>query len=381
MIIFTDNFNDIIKMKKLTTNDFILKSKEKHGDKYDYSESEYIDSKTNVKIICPNHGLFLQNPQSHYNGSECPICSKTTRVISRLGNNDLIKQSFIDKSNLIHNFKYNYDKVIYVNSQTKVCIICPEHGEFLQIPNDHSQGSNCPICAKRKKRDDITIEIPNELDYIIVNYKKANKGYIIGTVYLFINKINNKKYIGETISSIANRFSAHYYNIFKESSTNNYFYRAIAKYGWDNFDKFIIYQTDEIINTPENKKIINKEICDKEKEFISLFKSNVKEYGYNSTDGGEGISNYTHSEEVKKQMSESRKGEGNSMYGKTLEKNPRSIPILQLDLDNNIIKRWSCAVEINQELGYSITMIRNCYNGKYEIYKGYKWVKEKNYGK
>jgi len=78
-------------------------------------------------------------------------------------------------------------------------------------------------------------------------------------------------------------------------------------------------------------------------------------------------------------MSESRKGEGNSMYGKTLEKNPRSIPILQLDLKGDIVKRWSCAVEIHQELGYSITMIRNCYNGRYEIYKGYKWIKEENY--
>jgi len=46
-------------------------------------------------------------------------------------------------------------------------------------------------------------------------------------------------------------------------------------------------------------------------------------------------------------MSESRKGEGNSMYGKTLEKNPRSIPILQLDLKGDIVKRWSCAVEIH----------------------------------
>lgn len=68
-------------------------------------------------------------------------------------------------------------------------------------------------------------------------------------------------------------------------------------------------------------------------------------------------------------MSISRSGEGNSMYGKTLEKNPRSIPILQLDLEGNIIKRWSCAIEINKELGYSVSMIRNCYNGKYEKYK------------
>lgn len=45
-------------MKKLTTKDFIVKSKQKHGNKYDYSESIYVDSKTNVKIICSIHGEF-----------------------------------------------------------------------------------------------------------------------------------------------------------------------------------------------------------------------------------------------------------------------------------------------------------------------------------
>lgn len=231
MIIFTDNFNDIIKMKKLTTNDFILKSKEKHGDKYDYSESEYIDSRTNIKIICPNHGLFLQNPQSHYNGSECPICSKITRVKSRLGDNNSIKNSFIDKSNLIHNFKYNYDKVIYINSQTKVCIICPKHGEFLQTPNDHSQGHGCAKCVKLDKKEYISINTNVDLkDLIISDFNQPKSGKIIGSVYIFVNQKNNKIYIGKTTMKINNRFNCHRYNC-NNSKHDNYFYKAIRKYG------------------------------------------------------------------------------------------------------------------------------------------------------
>lgn len=119
----------------------------------------------------------------------------------------------------------------------------------------------------------------------------------------------------------------------------------------------------------------------KESDFINDFQSNNLQFGYNLTKGGDGIVGFKHSEESKSQMSKSRTGSGNSMYGKTLDKNPRSIPILQLDLKNNIIKRWSCAIEINQELGYSISRIRDCYNNKCDIYKDYKWVKENNYEK
>lgn len=42
----------------------------------------------------------------------------------------LTKEEFIKKANEVHKGKYNYDNVEYVNCDTKVCIICPEHGEF-----------------------------------------------------------------------------------------------------------------------------------------------------------------------------------------------------------------------------------------------------------
>jgi len=64
--------------------DFVNKSKNKHGNKYDYSLVEYINSYTNVKIICPNHGIFEQRPSTHTNGGGCSLCkeSKGEREVS-----------------------------------------------------------------------------------------------------------------------------------------------------------------------------------------------------------------------------------------------------------------------------------------------------------
>ena len=55
-------------------------------------------------------------------------------------------KSFIEKAIKVHGNKYNYGKVEYINSETKVCIICPEHGEFWQTPHNHLNGKGCCKC-------------------------------------------------------------------------------------------------------------------------------------------------------------------------------------------------------------------------------------------
>ena len=66
--------------------------------------------------------------------------------------NERVKQ-LIEKSKLIHNNKYDYSKVEYINRNTKVCIICPIHGEFYQLLYNHSNGQGCPECGKIKCRE------------------------------------------------------------------------------------------------------------------------------------------------------------------------------------------------------------------------------------
>ena len=129
--------------KGLTQEEFINEAREIHGDKYDYSKVEYKTKKDKVCIICPKHGEFWQIAQSHLSGHGCPKCA-----IEKAGETQrLSKEEFIKKAREIHGDRYDYSKVEYVNSQTKVCIICPEHGEFLQVPNAHLGGCGCPKCA------------------------------------------------------------------------------------------------------------------------------------------------------------------------------------------------------------------------------------------
>ena len=55
---------------------------------------------------------------------------------------------FIEKARKIHGDKYDYSKAEYINAKTKICIICPKHGEFWQTPDSHmNQRRGCPKCG------------------------------------------------------------------------------------------------------------------------------------------------------------------------------------------------------------------------------------------
>ena len=158
-------------MKKEKTNIFIEKARKIHGDKYYYSKVEYINNKTKVCIICPEHGEFWQVPCSHLNKHGCPKCGGTERMTT---------EEFIKQSEVLHQNKYFYDKVKYVNSNTKVCIICPIHGEFWQTPHNHLNGCGCPKCGGTAKlTTEEFIEKARKIhgdkyDYSNVNYIDAH---------------------------------------------------------------------------------------------------------------------------------------------------------------------------------------------------------------
>lgn len=62
----------------------------------------------------------------------------------------LTQEEFVSRCTEIHKGKYDYSKANYVNAQTKICVICPEHGEFWQQAFSHMQGTGCPKCASIK---------------------------------------------------------------------------------------------------------------------------------------------------------------------------------------------------------------------------------------
>ena len=128
-----------------TTEQFIKEARVIHGDKYDYSKVKYIDGHTKVCIICPKHGEFWQEASKHVTSkkSGCPKCANERKRLTT--------EEFIRRARQIHGNKYDYSKTEYVNQTTKVCIICPIHGEFWQTPNGHLEGKGCKFCAHNTK--------------------------------------------------------------------------------------------------------------------------------------------------------------------------------------------------------------------------------------
>ena len=127
----------------------------------------------------------------------------------KLGNNqfekvttDIIIQRFKDK----HGDKYDYSKVEYISMHSKVCIICPKHGEFWQTPHNHLKGQNCPLCAKEKRKtkelynnQQKFIELSkqkfgNKFDYSKVNYENNKNKVTLGEneIYKFIKSKKNE---------------------------------------------------------------------------------------------------------------------------------------------------------------------------------------------
>ena len=172
----------------LTNVQFIERSKKKYGDKFDYSKTEYINSSTKICIICPEHGEFWQLPSSHFKGRGCPFCSKELKI----KNITYSTFEFIEKARQTHGSKYDYSKVEYTKCRTKVCIICPEHGEFWQKPTNHLNGCGCPKCAyfarkhgnkKFKTTEDFVTKCTKiygeRYDYSKTQYNGANKPIIV----------------------------------------------------------------------------------------------------------------------------------------------------------------------------------------------------------
>jgi len=104
------SFEKIHNGKILTTDDFIQKAKNKHGDKYDYSKVNYINNITKVKIICPVHGEFEQKPHHHKKGSECRKCAN--KKIGKAAINNSRGWTLKDWENKLK--KTNAKPIIYV---------------------------------------------------------------------------------------------------------------------------------------------------------------------------------------------------------------------------------------------------------------------------
>lgn len=165
--------------KKRTQLEFLALCAEKHGSKYDYSESVYTLSTEKIKIICPDHGAFYQVANNHIYGQGCPRCADCAQ---------LDKNEFERRSRLVHGDKYDYSMVNYRNAHEKVKIICLDHGVYEMKPNAHTSGKQgCPSCGQ--KRRSILHTVP--FDVFLIKSKKHH-----GDFY----KYNESTYSGSDAS-------------------------------------------------------------------------------------------------------------------------------------------------------------------------------------
>lgn len=211
-------------MKKISLDEFVKRSKNVHGEKYNYEKSVYINYDTKLEIICKKHGSFWQTPGNHLKGKGCPYCngnakSNTEEFIKKANdkwgnkfdyslveyknNNSKIciierksgrkfwqtpanhlqgydcsnggkqtTENLIIKASEIHNCKYDYSKTEYKTSKDKICIICPIHGEFYQLPYNHLKGQGCPKCIQKSMLENKIKEILENNNIIFEEQKR-----------------------------------------------------------------------------------------------------------------------------------------------------------------------------------------------------------------
>jgi very-short-patch-repair endonuclease len=150
--------------RRKTLAQFIEDANKVHKNKYSYKKSIYVDTFTPLIVTCPKHGDFIVSPNAHTAKKQgCPHCTKEKdRAKRHLG-----KDLFIEKAKEVHGDKYDYSKVNYVNNNSKVCIVCPIHGEFSQSPHSHLQGSGCPCCKESKLERKIKLFLEeNNIEYV-----------------------------------------------------------------------------------------------------------------------------------------------------------------------------------------------------------------------
>jgi hypothetical protein len=157
-----------VKLNKYDNEYFTKQARLIHEYRYDYSNVQCFNATDKIEIICPVHGKFKQNANSHLKGHGCPKCNFDQMAKDRA----MGKEHFINKAKELFGEKYDYSKVEYINGQKKVCLICPMHGIFEVTPNNHlSKKSGCPICNESKLERELT----SILDKHNVKYERLKR--------------------------------------------------------------------------------------------------------------------------------------------------------------------------------------------------------------
>lgn len=173
-------------------------------------------------------------------------------------------------------------------------------------------------------------------------------------IYIHLNMINNKAYIGQTCQSLDKRWG-------KGScyTHSTYFYNAIQKYGWDNFEHII--WADNL--TQEQANLM-------EKQLIALFDTTNREFGYNCRAGGD---NGMHSKESIEKMRLSKMGHPVSEEWIEKIRQVNSKPVRQYTKSGEFVKQYQSMSQAERETGIKCQSISACCRHITKSAGGYEW--------
>ena len=170
--------------RKLTEQEFLERSENKHGGKYDYSFVEYVNTSVKVEIGCRACGTtFAMTPESHMAGQGCRACGYAKNGKAKHAS----YEEFVEKANLLHENKFDYSNIVWKGNKAKVTLLCPVHQESFEIsPYSHLKGADCPKCAavkrglKTRSNTEVFIKSSKEkhgdrYDYSQVEYVKSDE--------------------------------------------------------------------------------------------------------------------------------------------------------------------------------------------------------------
>ena len=130
--------------RRVNDDEWLLRFNKVHGDKYNYSNFKSNGAELKSKIICKEHGLFMQSPITHSHGVGCPDCGRDKAALQRR----ISQTEFLDRFEEVHQGEYDYSLVEYTTSKHNVTIVCKIHGSFEQLPYVHASGGGCSVCSR-----------------------------------------------------------------------------------------------------------------------------------------------------------------------------------------------------------------------------------------
>jgi group I intron endonuclease len=261
-----------IKTKEDLKKSFVERAIKIHGNKYNYSEFEYLTSSTKGKIICSQHGEFWQTPSNHLRGSNCPECSQESKHKDTFKNK--CKELGIDywralkrrEAGLPEEKIFEKEYVRGMRETNKIVVFGIEYPNLEEAVRCLNPSASSTTISRWLK-EGITPEEAFE--------RIPNPGYAEGIIYLVTNKISGKQYVGLTVQTLERRWKYH----IEQASAGHIkgaesLHHAIREHGSDTFE---IREID--------RGTCKKDLENKERAWIEKLNTLVPN-GYNISTGG-----------------------------------------------------------------------------------------------